>query len=280
MLVRRCILLLTFASAALAQRSAESIAEAVHKQGCVVLEQSGVKVCAYDYKVDGRTVEAFSFQPPGIKPAPGVLMIPGYQRTAVNLIPLGVRLAAEGFAGVAVTQLGFGKSQGPADFVGPRTLRVLTTAYRKLQQEPFVDPNRMGIYGYSRGGMAASLLVLDLEDVKAAVLGAGIYDFKKAYDDSTLPGVRANMRAETGMTREAIRERSSILRMEKLRCPVLILHGEKDVNVPVTQAYALRDRLTELHKDFEIKLFPDREHSIGPEVTPLTLDFFKRRLRN
>ena len=266
---RRCILLLTFASAALAQRGAESIAQAVNKQGCVVLEQSGVKVCAYDYKVDSRAVEAFSFQPHGTKPFPGVLMIPGYQRTAVNLIPLGVRLAAEGFAGVAVTQPGFGKSQGPADFVGPRTLKVLISAYRKLQQEPFVDPKRM-----------ASLLVLDLEDVKAAVLGAGIYDFKKAYDDSTLPGVRANMRAETGMTSEAIRERSSILRMEKLRCPVLILHGEKDVNVPVMQAYALRDRLTELHKDFEIKLFPDREHSIGPEVTLLTLYFFKRRLRN
>ena len=128
--------------------------------------------------------------------------------------------------------------------------------------------------------MAASLLALDLEDVKAAVLGAGVYDFKKAYDDSTLPGVRANMRAETGMTREAIRQRSSILRMEKLNCPVLILHGEKDVNVRVSQAYALRDRLTELHKDFEIKLFPDREHSIGPEVTTLTVDFFKRRLRD
>jgi dipeptidyl aminopeptidase/acylaminoacyl peptidase len=138
----------------------------------------------------------------------------------------------------------------------------------------------MGIYGYSRGGMAAALLVVELDDVKAAVLGAGIYDFKKAYDDSTLPGVRANMRAETGMTSEAIRERSSILRMEKLGCPILILHGEKDVNVPVTQAYALRDRLTELHKSFEIKLFPDREHSIGPEVMPLTVDFFKRWLRN
>lgn len=280
MLGRRSILLLAFASAALAQRSAESIAEAVNKQGCVVLEQSSAEVCAYDYKVDGRAVEAFSSRPPGTGPFPGVLIIPGYQRTAVNLIPLGVRLAAEGFAGVAVTQPGFGKSQGPADFVGPRTLKVLTTAYRKLQQEPFVDPKRMGIYGYSRGGVAASLLVLELEDVKAAVLGAGIYDFKKAYDDSTLPGVRANMRAETGMTSEAIRERSSILRMEKLACPLLILHGEKDVNVPVTQAYALRDRLTELHKDFEIKLFPDREHSIGPEVMALTVDFFKRRLRN
>jgi dipeptidyl aminopeptidase/acylaminoacyl peptidase len=86
------------------------------------------------------------------------------------------------------------------------------------------------------------------------------------------------MRDETGMTKEAVRERSSILQMERLKCPVLILHGEKDVNVPVSQALLLRDRLTQLHKESEIKLFPDREHSIGPEVNDLTEDFFRRKL--
>ncbi len=86
------------------------------------------------------------------------------------------------------------------------------------------------------------------------------------------------MRDETGMTKEAVRERSSILQMERLKCPVLILHGEKDVNVPVSQALLLRDRVTQLHKESEIKLFPDREHSIGPEVNDLTVDFFRRKL--
>ena len=125
----RCsILLLTFVGVALAQKSAESIAEDVVRKGCLVLDQSGVKVCAYNFRVDGRAVEAFSFQPPGTGPFPGILLIPGFQRTVVNLIPLGVRLTAEGFAGVAVTQPGFIKSQGPADFVGPGTLKVLTTA--------------------------------------------------------------------------------------------------------------------------------------------------------
>lgn len=66
--------------------------------------------------------------------------------------------------------------------------------------------------------------------------------------------------------------------MERLRCPVLILHGEKDEYVPVSQAHLLRDRLTALKKDFEIKLFPDRPHDIGPEVATYTLDFFKRQL--
>src|SRR5262249_40896920 len=224
---------------------------------CTTLESSRVTICRYDYHVDNRAVEALSFEPAGERPFPAVLMIPGYQRTARDLIPLAVRLAAEGFACIAVTQPGFGKSDGPADFVGPQTIKVLTVGYRKFQREPFADAQRMGIYGYSRGAMAASLLVLDLDDVKAAVFGAGVYDFKRAYDDITLPGIRDNMRAETGMTADAIQQRSSNLRMEKLRCPVLILHGEKDVNVPLNQALLLRDRLTALGKQFEIKLFPD-----------------------
>jgi len=195
------------------------------------------------------------------------------------MIALGARLAAAGFAAAAVSQPGFGKSQGPADYADPKTLRAMTAAYRKLQHEPFVDANRMAIYGYSRGAMAASLPAVELDDVKAAVFGAGIYDFKRAYDDSRLPGVRANMKTETGMTAEAIAERSSILRMDRLQCPVLILHGDQDVNVPVSQALFLRDRLTALHKEFEIHIFPGRPHSIGLQVYDLTLDFLRRRLR-
>jgi dipeptidyl aminopeptidase/acylaminoacyl peptidase len=128
--------------------------------------------------------------------------------------------------------------------------------------------------------MAASLLAVELDDVKAAVFGAGVYDFQRLYDDSTLPGIRRNMKDETGMTKEAVRERSSILRMDRLKCPVLILHGERDINVPVNQAKMLRDRLTQLHKEFEIKLFPDKEHSIGPEAGDMTVDFFRRRLQS
>jgi dipeptidyl aminopeptidase/acylaminoacyl peptidase len=47
------------------------------------------------------------------------------------------------------------------------------------------------------------------------------------------------MENETGLTPEAIKERYSILFMEKLNCPVLILHGEKDIMV--SQALLLRD---------------------------------------
>jgi dienelactone hydrolase len=67
---------------------------------------------------------------------------------------------------------------------------IFRAAYRRFQKrEPCVDGSRMGIYGYSRGGMAASLLAVN-DDVQAVVLSAGIYDFKEAYDEVTIKGIK------------------------------------------------------------------------------------------
>ena len=279
----RCMLFvasfLLLAPSAVAQADFSKLIQALDKEGCTVHEGSGVKVCKRDYSVDGKNVEAISFEPQGRGPFPALLLIPGHATTARDWIPNGMTYARNGYAGLAVSEPGYGKSEGPGDYVGARTIKVLIEGYRRLQHEPFVDAKRMGIVGYSRGGMAASLLAVQLDDVKAVVLGAGIYDFKRAYDETGLDGIRQNMKAETGMTAEAIRQRSSILRMENLKCPVLILHGEKDINVPVSQALLLRDRLTSLKKEFEIQLFPDREHGIGPQnLYKYSLDFLRRKL--
>jgi dipeptidyl aminopeptidase/acylaminoacyl peptidase len=274
------LLLLLTLSASLngQQTTAGKIREALATSDCANVEGTQIKICKYDYLSNGLTVEAITFRPAGDASFPGVLMIPGFQRTALDLIALGVALAREGIAGIGISQPGFGRSQGKPDYVGPNTLKVLKEGFEKFKRESYVNRNKLGIYGFSRGGMAASLLVVQLDDVDAAVLGAGIYDFKKAHDEATIEGIRHNMESESGWTQAAIQERSSVLKMERLKCPVLILHGEKDENVPVTQAYLLRDRLTELKKQFEIKLFPDRPHGIGPEVTTMTVDFFKRHL--
>jgi dipeptidyl aminopeptidase/acylaminoacyl peptidase len=228
---------------------------------------------------NGQNVEAISFQPPGSGAFPALMLIPGYQRSARDYIALGSRFAQEGFACVAVTQPGFGKSEGKPDFAGPGTIRALIAGLDKFKREPYVDAKRIGIFGYSRGAIAASLMAVQLNDIRAAVFGGGVYDFRKAYDEIKLEGIRKNMEQESGMSREAIEQRSSILRMKELRCPVLILHGEKDANAPVSQALLLRDRLTELKKDFEIKVIPDKGHGLGlQDVFVNSVDFFKRKL--
>jgi dipeptidyl aminopeptidase/acylaminoacyl peptidase len=257
---------------------------AVEKDGCFAFKETGAfpasTVCKYDFKLNSKNVEAITVRPLGDGPFPGIILLPGYEGRAIHLTQIGRSLAKEGYVCMAMTPPGFGKSDGKRDFVGPETIETFITGYRKFQSEPFVDAKRMGIYGYSRGGMAAALMAVQLDDLKAAVFGGGIYDFQRAYDETKLDGIRENMRKESGWTPQAIEQRSAILKIQKLRAAVLILHGEKDVNAPASQAYLLRDRLTELKKDFEIKLYPERAHGLDySEVVNPMVDFFKRKIR-
>ncbi len=256
------------------QLSSEQINKKLEKDGCVTLTEKKVELCKAYYLSDGNSIEAVSIRPLAPGKHPGILLTPGF-------ITLGTTFAQQGFACLSVEQPGFGKSQGKPDFVGPNTIKALIAGFKKFQREPYVDSKKMGIFGYSRGAMAASLMTVRLgRDVKAAVFGAGAYDFKKAYDEVKIEGIRKNMEAETGMTEKAIRERSSVMQMKKLKSPVLILHGEKDENVPVSQAILLRERLTELKKDFEIRLLPTGRHGFLDGVFVSTvIDFFNRKLK-
>lgn len=276
------LLLLSLGSLAAAQPiDRDKIFAQLETERCVNLEERKLKFCKFDYQADGKKVEAIAIYPLAAGKYPGVLMIPGFQGTAKTLMGVGSFIAPQGFACLLVTPPGFGNSEGKSDFMGPASIDAFAAGFKKFRNDPNVDVTKMGIFGYSRGGMAASLLAIKLgKEVQAAVFGAGIYDFRRAYDDTKFDGIRENMKLETGMSGNAIKERSSILRMEKLKCPVLIIHGENDGNAPTNQAYFLRDRLTELKKEFEFKILPDHVHGQlkGDFLSPV-LDFLSRKLK-
>jgi len=266
--------------AAAQQINRDEIVAALEKDGCVTLTERKVKICKDDYSSDGKLVEAVSIRPLAEGKFPGLLLIPGHQGRATMFITIGIVFAGQGFASLSVGQPGSGKTQVELDFVGPKTVKAMIAGYEKFKHEPYVDSKKMGIFGYSRGGMAAALMATKLKDLKAVVLGAAVYDFKKAYDDVKIEGIRKNMMAETGMSEKAVKERSAVLHLKNLTAPVLILHTETDENVPVNQAYLLRDRLTELKKDFEIKIFPQGKHGwLTGDLIDATTDFFNRRLK-
>jgi dipeptidyl aminopeptidase/acylaminoacyl peptidase len=253
--------------------------ETLEKKGCVTVEESKIKICKYDYLADGKKMEAFTIRPFADEKYPGIVMLSGREgaRSSFNFA---IIFAKRDFACVVISELGYGKSEGKPDFMGPASIDAFAVGFKKFRREPFVDRKKIGVYGYSRGGMAASLLVLELgKEVKAAVFGAGVYDFKKSYKE-TKEGIRESITSEIDLTDEAFRERSSILRMNKLKTPVLIIHGENDKNVPVNQALMLRDHLTELKKDFEIVILSDHEHGLlKRNYTTPVIDFFSRKLK-
>lgn len=211
---------------------------------------------------------------------PALFLIPGYQGTAKTYLVLGTIFAKLGFACFSVGTPGFGETELKPDFLGKNTINAYIAGYKKFGREPFVDRSKIGIFGYSRGAIAASLLITKIKDAKAAVFGGGIYDLKKAYDELTIEGIKENIKDETGGSEKAFRERSAVFRVKKIKCPILIIHGGKDENARTTQAYLLREELIKLNKDFEFRILPNHTHgNLGGDFLVHVIDFLSRRLK-
>jgi dipeptidyl aminopeptidase/acylaminoacyl peptidase len=257
---------------------AAAIRARVEVEGEVLLGGGRIVVSRYSFSHREGDVEAVVTRPAGAEARPAIVLVPGYSRTAWDMLPVAVRFAREGFATLAVTQPGFGGSTGPADFVGPRTYAALLAAAERFAAEPFVDRRRLGIYGYSRGGLAAAQLAARTDLFRAAVLGGGIYDFAAAYRQVPA-GIALNMLAEAGRGDEAVRFRSPIHDVDGLDGPVLIVHGEADESAPQEQARALARRLAELRLPHELVIVPGAGHGLGLEaIMGPAVPFFRRHL--
>lgn len=285
-----CILLLAFVGSVAASQvtptparrplDIEALRAQLQTQAEIRLGASGLVVQRYDFREGESAIEAVIVKPAGTdEPHPAIMLVPGHSRTAYDMLPVAIRFAREGFVTMAVTQPGYGGSTGPADFVGPRTFAALVAAAERFAEEPFVDRTKLGVYGYSRGALAAAQLATRTDLFRAAVLGGGIYDFASAYTQITLPEIKENMRAEAGMDVEAIRFRSPIHDLAGLDGPVLIVHGADDANAPPEQARALANMLGEVGREHELILIAGRDHALAVnEIVLPAAAFFQRHL--
>jgi dipeptidyl aminopeptidase/acylaminoacyl peptidase len=275
-----CSLFLLMSSVKAQPPDRSSLINALEKADCVVTEDGKVKICKFDYKYKTKTVEALTFRPNTDGKFPSLFLIPGYTGTAKTYLGIGIIFAKLGFASMSVGTPGFGKTELKPEYLGKTTINAFIEGYKKFKQESFVDKEKLGVFGYSRGAIAASLMITRVKDVKATVLGGGIYDLRKAYDDLTIEGIKENIKAETGLTNKAFRERSAVFRVKKINAPVLIIHGEEDLNAPTNQAYLLRDKLKEAGKEFEFHILAGHKHgNLGGDFLTIVVDFYSRKLK-
>lgn len=214
-----------------------------------------------------KRVELFWTRPAGDGPYPVLLLIHGHQdhlrnggEAFVRTGRLGV-IATRGYVAAALSQPGYGKSDGPQDYCGPFTQDAAIVAVDFLRRQPFVDPKRVALYGYSRGAIVASMVATKDPRLAAVVLGAGAYDFFSWYP-TPLPGIDANIRLETGASAEAFRARSAIYHVDKIRAPVLVLHGAQDERIPVRQAELFAEKLKASGVAVTLRIFPGARHGI------------------
>jgi dipeptidyl aminopeptidase/acylaminoacyl peptidase len=108
----------------------------------------------------------------------------------------------------------------------------------------FVDPERMGVMGWSEGGYISAFLTTTSTRFKAVSVGAGISDWTTYYVNTDItPFTRQYLRATPWDDPEIYRQTSPITYLKTAKTPTLIQHGDGDHRVPIANAYELRQAL-------------------------------------
>jgi dienelactone hydrolase len=217
---------------------------------------------------NNKTVELFWTKPAGDGPFPAILFVHGHQikirnggETYAKAGRLS-RMTSRGYVAAAISLPGYGDSDGPPDFCGPLSQQAVLAAIDFLRKQAFVEPDKVALYGFSRGAIVASMVATRDERLSAVVLGSGAYDFFKFYPTFD-PIANNNIIREAGTSAEAFRARSAVYHVNKIKSPVLLLHGALDPNVPVEQPEAFAEKLRAHDKVFRIKIFPRAGHDIS-----------------
>jgi len=139
------------------------------------------------------------------------------------------------------------------------------------------DPDRLGIGGWSQGGFMTAWAVTQTKRFKAAIMGAGISDWGMMVMTSRMPDFQRVLGGSApweGAGPHPHARYSPISFVREVKTPVLILHGQEDPQVPVSQAIGFHRALREQRVPTELVVYPREPHSISERAHQL--DVLKR----
>ena len=150
--------------------------------------------------------------------------------------------------------------------VGQEEWHDIETGIDLLVAQGIADPDRLGIAGWSHGGFMAAWATTRTDRFKAALVGAGISDWPRLI----ATGEWGTFEAALGDSAE----HSPLTYADRIRTPMLIVHGADDTNVPVEQAELLHRAV----QHSELVVYPGEGHSLRQREHRLDLLNRTRRL--
>jgi dipeptidyl aminopeptidase/acylaminoacyl peptidase len=222
---------------------------------------------------DGTPIDAFLTRPPDAPAGarlPTVLRIHGgpvaQYGTAFSFD--WQLLAAHGFAVVAANprgSSGYGRDFARAIWAdwGNKDYDDVVAAVDKAIAMGVADPDRLGVGGWSYGGILTNYVITRTGRFKAAVSGASEVNFLADYGTDHY---QYAWETELGLpwrnTERWIRL-SPWFQVEKITTPTLILCGTADVNVPALNSEQLYQALRRLGRETELVLYPNQTHRLA-----------------
>jgi dipeptidyl aminopeptidase/acylaminoacyl peptidase len=126
--------------------------------------------------------------------------------------------------------------------------------------------------GSSYGGYLTAWIITQTDRFKAAYVSAGITDLVTEYQLTDEPSLLVGYFKSTPYDNTDVYwQNSPIVFAENVRTPVLIVHGERDVRVPISQAYQFYSALKHYGAPVEMVVYPREGHGIREYAHQLDL---------
>lgn len=218
------------------------------------------------YMCDGLKIKGLLAEPKGNGCYDGFLYLRGGIKN-VGMVRVGriVQFASEGFVVMAPFYRGNQGGEGNEDFAGEDRQDAIA-ALEVLRQHPKVEKERIHVFGFSRGGVMALFTAILTPFIRSLVLWGGVTDMALTYEERK--DLRRMMKRVIGGTPQKYPERykwrTPLYELDKVKAPVLLIHGKKDDNVSVEHAYKAEKELKALGKEVTTWYFDEFTHYFPP----------------
>jgi acylaminoacyl-peptidase len=124
-----------------------------------------------------------------------------------------------------------------------------------------IDPNRLGVMGWSYGGFMTMWTVTQTDRFRAAVAGAGIANWQSYYGQNLIGQWMIPFFGASVYDDPAVYEKSSPIRFIKnVKTPTLVIVGERDAECPASQSYEFWHALKTLGVPTKLIIYPGEGH--------------------
>jgi len=136
-------------------------------------------------------------------------------------------------------------------------LRDLEDAVKWLVQQPWVDSERIGLWGWSYGGYFTAYSMTHSKLFRAGIAGAPVTDwnnYDSVYTERYMDTPKANP--------EGYKSSSVVNSAKDLHGRLMLIHGEIDDNVHMANTLQFVHALQKAHKKFDLMVYPDNRHGV------------------
>jgi dipeptidyl aminopeptidase/acylaminoacyl peptidase len=169
----------------------------------------------------------------------------------------------------------------------------IVAAFEYVSHLPSVKSDKIAYFGDSHGSYLAMMAATRTKPF-AIIHGWGVTDMAEWFEyikKSSIPiyqriaeDLRKSLGGEPRDVPDVYSQVSPINQISRIKCPVLILHGEDDEDVPVAQAYKLAQALKKAGKEYQLRVFKNERHGLrSPEsrqaMVQAVLEFLKKHLK-